>query len=50
VLYRRHGGNLTNDKTLDGHYFLMALKKSLDRRRRDGRAARSLPELGGAGE
>jgi glycosyltransferase involved in cell wall biosynthesis len=33
LLYRRHGNNITNDRELDTHYVLTALKKSLDRRR-----------------
>ena len=32
--YRRHDGNLTNQRALDRHFFLSTLKKSLDRRRR----------------
>ncbi len=31
--YRRHGNNLTNQKTVKDRYFLKALKQSLDRRR-----------------
>lgn len=31
--YRRHDHNITNQRRLDQHFFMMALKKSLDRRR-----------------
>jgi len=44
LLYRRHGENITNDRSLDNQYVLTALKKSLDRRRGGGRGkAASLP-------
>ena len=36
VLYRRHESNLTNQRMTDQHYFLMALKRSIERRRRAG--------------
>jgi glycosyltransferase involved in cell wall biosynthesis len=32
-IYRRHDRNLTNQKDVDRHFFLSAIKKSLDRRR-----------------
>jgi glycosyltransferase involved in cell wall biosynthesis len=33
LYYRRHSNNLTNQRQLDQKYFMLALKKSLDRRR-----------------
>jgi glycosyltransferase involved in cell wall biosynthesis len=36
VFYRRHKANLTNQRATDQRYFLMALKRSIDRRRRAG--------------
>lgn len=36
VLYRRHKANLTNQRATDQRYFLMALKRSIDRRRQAG--------------
>lgn len=39
VFYRRHTANLTNQRATDQHYFLMALKRSIDRRRRAGNGA-----------
>jgi len=34
LYYRRHKDNLTNQRKLDQKYFMLALKKSLDRRRK----------------
>lgn len=39
VFYRRHGTNLTNQRATDQHYFMMALRRSIDRRRRAGNGA-----------
>lgn len=39
VYYRRHGQNLTNQRETDQHYFLTALKRSIDRRRQAGDGA-----------
>jgi hypothetical protein len=35
-VYRRHGGNLTNQRDVDRRSFLTVLKRSLDRRRTAG--------------
>lgn len=43
-LYRRHSGNATNHRDMDQHFFLKALKQSLDRRRSEAGAARPLPK------
>jgi len=44
--YRRHEGNLTNNRKLDNHFILQMLKQSLDRRRAAaGGSAGSLPRL-----
>jgi GT2 family glycosyltransferase len=36
VLYRRHRTNLTRQRAVDHRYFLTALRRSIDRRRRSG--------------
>ena len=41
--YRQHGENITNQKELMNHYFVVALKKSLDRRRIKGSQFKPLP-------
>ncbi len=44
--YRRHEGNLTNNRKVDNHFLVQMLKQSLDRRRAaGGGAASSLPRL-----
>lgn len=45
LLYRRHEGNITNDRERGHAFFLAALKKSLDRRR--AQAGLSIPPLPG---
>ena len=46
LYYRRHDGNLTNNRKLDNHFVVQMLKQSLDRRRAAGGGlARSLPRL-----
>ena len=43
--YRRHRDNLTNKTEIDRRYFLAALKKSIDRRRKNSQGkARPLPK------
>lgn len=42
-LYRRHKENITNQKERMNHYFVLALKKSLDRRRAKGSQIKPLP-------
>jgi glycosyltransferase involved in cell wall biosynthesis len=46
-LYRVHGDNMTHNQADRDRYFLAAMKKSLDRRRRDGRPAPELPPVEG---
>ena len=46
LYYRRHEGNLTNNRELDHHFVVRMLKQSLDRRRAAaGGPAKSLPRL-----
>jgi glycosyltransferase involved in cell wall biosynthesis len=46
LYYRRHEGNLTNNRQMDNHFIMRMLKQSLDRRRAAGSgSARSLPHL-----
>jgi hypothetical protein len=46
LFYRRHESNMTLDSAARNRYFIKALKKSLDRRRRQNRnQAESLPGL-----
>jgi glycosyltransferase involved in cell wall biosynthesis len=46
-LYRRHGTNLTTDRTASQPFFFSALRESLRRRRANGRPAAPLPSWGG---
>jgi glycosyltransferase involved in cell wall biosynthesis len=45
LYYRRHDGNLTNNRKLDQHFVVQMLKQSLDRRRAGGGLACTLPRL-----
>lgn len=46
LYYRRHAGNLTNNRKLDNHFLVQMLKQSLNRRRMaSGGIAHSLPYL-----
>ena len=46
LYYRRHDGNLTNNRKLDNHFVVQMLKQSLDRRRAAGGGlAGTLPRL-----
>ena len=45
LIYRLHGGNMTNGKTFKQLDVLHALKRSLDRRRRDASKIEAMPDL-----
>lgn len=48
LYYRRHESNMTLDSVTRDRFFIKALKKSLDRRRREGQGSvSSLPKLAG---
>lgn len=48
LYYRRHESNMTLDSTARNRFFVKALKKSLDRRRKEGQGSvSSLPKLAG---
>jgi len=45
LLYRRHGGNMTNEETKDRAALVQMIHRSIGRRRAQGAAAGSLPDL-----
>ncbi len=45
LLYRIHAQNMSRDRPEREKYMMRALKQSLDRRRKEGRAASSLPRI-----